>query len=772
MVLWAALGACLPAGSAPAQCATYTVTRESGGTIVHGTTDLGIHCDDCTASDVALPFSFEFYRTHYSRAEISSNGVLRLGTDTEVGYANQCLPQAALGAAILPFWDDLETTDGAHGQGVFTSTTGAAPHRQFHIEYRTGICCGGGPPVTNFEVRLFEGSSDFDIVYMNPSNDPRVGGDSATIGVQDGLGHFMQVSCNQDLGLTSGTILHFQCSATASLPPAVDSPYASPPNSASGGTFSVGCLLNPGAWPPSTGLNAYIDASAVDAGIVPMVDNGGGFCTADVQVGPAAVPGPHSLTITATDDQGRSGSATTSFTVWGPRPNDDCSRAIPAALGDNPFDNTWSAGIWPLESDCYISSPLVYTFSDPDGGQVTVTTCGLTSGHASIAVHEDHCALGRVVACNDDLCGPQGGVSFCAAPNQTYLLDIGSADGVPWSGFFNVSIVRANTPPSIVGSASPPCVVPGFSVDVLARLTAPCPAQGLTSAIVDASSIGGGSVALHDDGASPDAVLSDGIFSGRAVVSGSTPPGAYSLPITATFSGCAVSTSAVVTVTQRYNPPADAIPEGEPCGSAGPYDTFNGGCDRVWGMTAYSHAELCTSYAGTTWNSTGFRDTDWWKFYLPAEDDVTVRGQVAFAAQCFFVLPTCPTTPVPGSPIAHPGGCASPDFSITMHLSAGPAIFFIAPAAYDGTARCDDNGVYWLRITRASNPTCALCDTADFDCDGDVGTDYDIQAFFACLAGNCPAPPCYNSADFNHDGDAGTDADIESFFRVLAGGAC
>ena len=28
------------------------------------------------------------------------------------------------------------------------------------------------------------------------------------------------------------------------------------------------------------------------------------------------------------------------------------------------------------------------------------------------------------------------------------------------------------------------------------------------------------------------------------------------------------------------------------------------------------------------------------------------------------------------------------------------------------------------------------------------------------------------SADFNGDGDIGTDADIEAFFRVLAGGTC
>ncbi len=64
------------------------------------------------------------------------------------------------------------------------------------------------------------------------------------------------------------------------------------------------------------------------------------------------------------------------------------------------------------------------------------------------------------------------------------------------------------------------------------------------------------------------------------------------------------------------------------------------------------------------------------------------------------------------------------------------------------------------------------CGTADFNCDGDVGTDTDIADFFACLSGSCPAPPCVNTADFNGDGDVGTDADIEAFFRVLGGGTC
>ncbi|HYE62057.1 MAG TPA: hypothetical protein VD997_08670 [Phycisphaerales bacterium] len=69
-------------------------------------------------------------------------------------------------------------------------------------------------------------------------------------------------------------------------------------------------------------------------------------------------------------------------------------------------------------------------------------------------------------------------------------------------------------------------------------------------------------------------------------------------------------------------------------------------------------------------------------------------------------------------------------------------------------------------------PTGNGCGTSDFNGDGDFGTDQDIEAFFACIGGNC-CPTCFpGGSDFNGDGDAGTDQDIESFFRVLGGGNC
>jgi len=109
------------------------------------------------------------------------------------------------------------------------------------------------------------------------------------------------------------------------------------------------------------------------------------------------------------------------------------------------------------------------------------------------------------------------------------------------------------------------------------------------------------------------------------------------------------------------------------------------------------------------------------------------------------------------------GGMASPP---------NPARLDYAASRLRGYAWCENVG--WLNLDDAVQYVGVgpQCGSADFDCDGDIGTDADISAFFACLAGNCPAPPCAGTADFNGDGDLGTDSDIEAFFRVLAGGAC
>jgi hypothetical protein len=101
----------------------------------------------------------------------------------------------------------------------------------------------------------------------------------------------------------------------------------------------------------------------------------------------------------------------------------------------------------------------------------------------------------------------------------------------------------------------------------------------------------------------------------------------------------------------------------------------------------------------------------------------------------------------------------------TVSSPSGPTIAVYMDSSAVDASRINDDGTL-------GNPPPPACGTADFNCDGAIGTDSDIEAFFACLSGTCPPAPCTNNADFNADGAVGTDSDIESFFRVLSGGPC
>jgi hypothetical protein len=105
------------------------------------------------------------------------------------------------------------------------------------------------------------------------------------------------------------------------------------------------------------------------------------------------------------------------------------------------------------------------------------------------------------------------------------------------------------------------------------------------------------------------------------------------------------------------------------------------------------------------------------------------------------------------------------DRTIGVEDTTGFVAYSVPSATHTG------QGLLFTYVVPPS-PCGPTCGTADFDGDGDVGTDADIESFFACLAGNC-CPTCHpGGADFDGDGDTGTDADIEAFFRVLAGGNC
>ena len=113
--------------------------------------------------------------------------------------------------------------------------------------------------------------------------------------------------------------------------------------------------------------------------------------------------------------------------------------------------------------------------------------------------------------------------------------------------------------------------------------------------------------------------------------------------------------------------------------------------------------------------------------------------------------------------------------------ATGGEVFRIYPAAFDGPD-CNTNGqpdaceIATGAVPDANNngipDGCEnLCDTLDFNNDGDFPTPLDLEDFIAAVAGNI-CSTCSSDLDFNNDGDFPTPLDVEAFISVNAGGPC
>jgi hypothetical protein len=204
----------------------YQITQ-IGGSIVLGTTDTGNHCDDCVTT-VALPFPYTLYDQTYNAINLSSNGNAQL-TGAAIAWINACpLPWTTHNYSIFPYWDDLYTLNA--GYGIYTSVSGTAPNRIFNIEWRAQYYPGTG--TANFELRLYEGQSRFDVVYGTLTS----GNTSATAGVQkNDTTAFDQYFCNGSGGAATGgqSYTIASCATPSPTPTATATATATPTATAS-----------------------------------------------------------------------------------------------------------------------------------------------------------------------------------------------------------------------------------------------------------------------------------------------------------------------------------------------------------------------------------------------------------------------------------------------------------------------------------------------------------------------------------------------------------
>src|SRR5262249_17356751 len=126
--------------------------------------------------------------------------------------------------------------------------------------------------------------------------------------------------------------------------------------------------------------------------------------------------------------RGANGSVCTGCSCLPPPVNDECTGALVAVIGLNPFDDTCATNSVPAAACGAMGHDLWWTFTPPVSGQLTASTCGLiTSGSQDtvIALQSD-CTTN--IICNDDAgCAPFGlnsRITACVTGGVTYLIRV------------------------------------------------------------------------------------------------------------------------------------------------------------------------------------------------------------------------------------------------------------------------------------------------------------------------------------------------------------
>ncbi|HSX05252.1 MAG TPA: choice-of-anchor U domain-containing protein [Candidatus Saccharimonadales bacterium] len=135
-----------------------------------------------TPGPVDIGFTFNFYGTNYTTADINTNGVLMFNEQNSA-YSNTDLPTSTYGPAVMAFWDDL-ITDNFSARSIYYKTVGSPGSRKFIVQWTNmSFCCSVGVPMGTFQAILYEGSNKIQLQYRDLVDNTRAQGDSATIGL-------------------------------------------------------------------------------------------------------------------------------------------------------------------------------------------------------------------------------------------------------------------------------------------------------------------------------------------------------------------------------------------------------------------------------------------------------------------------------------------------------------------------------------------------------------------------------------------------------------
>ncbi|MBU1412492.1 SUMF1/EgtB/PvdO family nonheme iron enzyme, partial [Myxococcota bacterium] len=145
---------------------------------------------------ITMPFTLSFYGTTRPTLYAGTNGEIHFTSGT--AYSNTSLPTATWPAAILPFWDDLDSS-ASTSEGVWWQTTGTSPNRKVIVEWLTRHYSTNGTNNTlRFQVQIDEGTYDIHFLYQDVTvgNGTYDYGASATVGIQGSTAYYNMFSYN------------------------------------------------------------------------------------------------------------------------------------------------------------------------------------------------------------------------------------------------------------------------------------------------------------------------------------------------------------------------------------------------------------------------------------------------------------------------------------------------------------------------------------------------------------------------------------------------
>jgi subtilisin family serine protease len=171
---------------------------------------------DDSVLTIDLPFPFSFYGTSYGTAQLSTNGLVSFAQGTSA-WTNFPIPDPSIpNGTIFAFWDDLYVDNLS---SVRTATIGAEPDRRFVIEWRN-VRFYDHQARFDFEV-ILDQRSGIVVQYRRLSDDPRLRGVSATIGIENDTGTTaLAYSYNQaDLRGTAAAVRFQAARSEGNIPP-------------------------------------------------------------------------------------------------------------------------------------------------------------------------------------------------------------------------------------------------------------------------------------------------------------------------------------------------------------------------------------------------------------------------------------------------------------------------------------------------------------------------------------------------------------------------